>query len=223
MLRDKFKAKRQSPEVEKEEIKETPSIALDAEPVKQIPQRPKPNQNGKISFNYPLIAPEFARRRMENKEPAYKIFKSIYPESLNWNKRKVMQYAKKVTDSFEYKDAVGKLKKSKLAKAQEIVNKKLAWGLEESTKTLAFLINSTKEIIEEDLQVQFRISRNGREWVRDPDGNIIKKKRYLSDSAVKGLVEATKELNKIYGLTKGEAPTENRYTQINFLNSELKE
>lgn len=222
MLKDKFKQKRLNKKQD-EMLQAAPIIEALPVPIVELAPRLKPYSYGNIKAKFPLIAADFARLRMEEKKSSKTAFLYFFPEAKTWTHDRIMQFSGALNKSDEVKEAVKILKNAKLAKAKEIINKKLKWSLEESTETLAFLIKSTKEIIEEDLQVKFRTTVKGNEWLYDPDGNKIQKKRYLSDSAVRGLIEATKELNKIYGLTKGEAPTENRYTQINYINSELKE
>lgn len=224
MLKDKFKAKRQQ-----EKIK-----VFEAEPVdivdnpKALPQsivkeKMKSGAQGMRDYLFGRIA-EIARLRTEEGMNMKQAMITICPELKNKQPHVIRNWTLRINKSNEYKTAVKDMKKKKTQLAQAIVNKKLAWDLEKATDTLSFMIGAAKEIIEEDLKIEFKHTHGKvSSWVRDPDGNRVKKKRYLSDSAARALLEAAKELNKIYGLTKGDAPTENRYTQINFTNSELKE
>lgn len=216
MLRDKFKQKHQQsiqavvPEVIQEE-------------------NPTSNNHGGMALRsgefktfIKVNMEEYVRLRVIERLTGRQAILKMCPDAINWRKdvfQKRVHYIERLQG---YKDAKERLKNAKTM----IVNKKMqkiGWDLEKATKTLVALVNAAQEIVEEDLKIKFRMTLDGKEWLRDPDGNKVMKKRVISDSAARAILESVKELNKIYGLTKGEAPTENRYTQINFVNSELKE
>lgn len=216
MLRDKFKQKQQ-------QVIEPEIIIPNQEP-------PKTSNNhggmalrsGEFKDFIKTNMDEFARLRVVERLTARNAILRMCPDAKNWRKETFTKRMDWVTKSSDYKLAKEKLKNVK----NNIVMKKMVkvgWDLEKATSTLTALVEAAKEIVEEDLQIRFRISPNGKQWLRDPDGNKIQKRRVISDSAARAILESVKELNKIYGLTKGDAPTENRYTQINFVNSDLKE
>jgi len=220
MLRDKFKQKHQQEEVKIIE----PEIITPNQVEKDTPNNHggMALRSGEFRDYIRVNISEFTRLRVVEKLTSRQAILKMCPDAKDWRKDVFRNRIDWINRLPEYKEAKEKLKNVKMT----IVNKKMqkiGWDLEKATKTLSFLVESAKEIIEEDLQVRFRISADGKTWLKDPDGNKIKKRRVISDSAARALLEAVKELNKIYGLAKGEAPTENRYTQINFVNSELKE
>jgi len=220
MLRDKFKQKHQQSEVKVVE----PEIVI---PTQELPKTPNNHggmalRSGEFKDFIKVNIAEYTRLRVVERMTSRNAILKMCPDAKNWRKDVFTKRIDWLSQLPEYKAEKEKLKNVKM----KIVSKKMqkiGWDLKEATDTLSFLIKSAKEIIEEDLQVRFRIDSDGKHWLKDPDGNKIKKRRVISDSAARALLEAVKELNKIYGLAKGEAPTENRYTQINFVNSELKE
>lgn len=216
MLRDKFKQKHQQsiqavvPEVIQEE-------------------NPTPNNHGGMALKsgefrdfIKVNIDEYARLRVVEKLTSRQAILKMCPDAKNWRKdvfTKRIDWLRQLSD---YKLAKERLKNVKM----KIVNKKMVkvgWDLEKATKTLVSLVEAAQQIVEEDLQIKFRTTLDGKQWLKDPDGNKIQRRRTISDSAARAILESVKELNKIYGLTKGDAPQENRYTQINFVNSELKE
>lgn len=220
MLRDKFKQKHQQDEVKIIE----PEIIIPNKVEKE-----SSNNHGGMALKsgefrdfIKVNIDEYARLRVVEKLTSRQAILKMCPDAKNWRKdvfTKRIDWLRQLSD---YKLAKERLKNVKM----KIVNKKMVkvgWDLEKATSTLVALVDAAKEIVEEDLKIKFRISPDGKTWLKDPDGNKIQRKRTISDSAARAILESVKELNKIYGLTKGDAPQENRYTQINFVNSELKE
>lgn len=220
MLRDKFKQKHQQEEAK---IIEPEIIIPNQEP-------PKTSNNhggmalksGEFRDFIRVNIAEYTRLRVIERMTSRNAILKMCPDARNWRKdifRKRLDWLSQLP---EYRQEKERLKNAKMT----IVNKKMVkvgWDLEKATSTLVALVDAAKEIVEEDLKIKFRISPDGKTWLKDPDGNKIQKRRVISDSAARAILESVKELNKIYGLTKGDVPTENRYTQINFVNSELKE
>ena len=220
MLRDKFKQKHQQAEVKIVE----PEIIIPNQVEKE-----SPNNHGGMALKsgefrdfIKVNIDEYARLRVVEKLTSRQAILKMCPDAKKWRKdvfTKRIDWLRQLSD---YKLAKERLKNVKM----KIVNKKMVkvgWDLEKATKTLVSLVEAAQQIVEEDLQIKFRTTIDGKEWLKDPDGNKIQRKRTISDSAARAILESVKELNKIYGLTKGDAPQENRYTQINFVNSELKE
>lgn len=220
MLRDKFKQKHQQEEAK----------IIEPEIIIPNQEQPKTSNNhggmalksGEFRDFIKVNIDEYARLRVVEKLTSRQAILKMCPDAKNWRRNTFVKRMDWLAQLPEYKLAKERLKNVKMT----IVNKKLVkvgWDLEKATKTLVALVNAAQEIVEEDLQVKFRTTIDGKEWLRDPDGNKIQRRRTISDSAARAILESVKELNKIYGLTKGDAPQENRYTQINFVNSELKE
>lgn len=220
MLRDKFKQKHQQSEVKVVE----PEIVI---PTQELPKTPNGHggmalKSGEFKDFIRVNIDEYARLRVVEKLTSRQAILKMCPDAKNWRKdvfRKRLDWLSRLS---EYKLAKERLKNVKMT----IVNKKMVkigWDLEKATKTLVSLVEAAQQIVEEDLQIKFRTTLDGKQWLKDPDGNKIQRRRTISDSAARAILESVKELNRIYGLTKGDAPTENRYTQINFVNSELKE
>lgn len=220
MLRDKFKQKHQQEEVKIVE----PEIIIPNQVEKE-----SPNNHGGMALKsgefrdfIKVNIDEYARLRVVEKLTSRQAILKMCPDAKKWRKdvfTKRIDWLRQLSD---YKLAKERLKNVKM----KIVNKKMVkvgWDLEKATKTLVSLVEAAQQIVEEDLQIKFRTTLDGKEWLKDPDGKKIQRKRTISDSAARAILESVKELNKIYGLTKGDAPQENRYTQINFVNSELKE
>ena len=218
MLRDKFKQKHQQ-SIEAKVI----------EPEVIIQEEKTSNNHGGMALRsgefkdfIKVNIAEYTRLRVVERMTSRNAILKMCPDARNWRKdifRKRLDWLSQLP---EYRAEKEKLKNVKM----KIVNKKMVkvgWDLEKATSTLVALVDAAKEIVEEDLKIKFRMSPDGKTWLKDPDGNKIQKRRVISDSAARAILESVKELNKIYGLTKGDAPQENRYTQINFVNSELKE
>lgn len=220
MLRDKFKQKHQQSEVKIVE----PEIVI---PTQELPKTPNNHggmalRSGEFKDFIKINIDEFARLRVVERLTARNAILRMCPDAKNWRKDVFTKRIDWLRQLPEYKAAKERLKNVKMT----IVNKKMAkvgWDLEKATKTLVSLVEAAQQIVEEDLQIKFRMTLDGKQWLKDPDGNKIQRRRTISDSAARAILESVKELNKIYGLTKGDAPQENRYTQINFVNSELKE
>ena len=220
MLRDKFKQKHQQ---ENSQIK-----AIEPEIIEE-PKKESPNNHGGMALKsgefrdfIRVNIDEYARLRVIEKLTSRNAILRLCPDAKNWRKETFTKRMDWLAQLPEYKAAKERLKNAKMT----IVNKKMVkigWDLEKATKTLVSLVEAAQQIVEEDLQIKFRTTLDGKQWLKDPDGNKIQRRRTISDSAARAILESVKELNKIYGLTKGDAPQENRYTQINFVNSELKE
>lgn len=220
MLRDKFKQKHQQSEVKIIE----PEIII---PTQELPKTPNNHggmalRSGEFKDFIKVNIAEYTRLRVVERMTSRNAILKMCPDAKNWRKDVFTKRLDWLSQLPEYKAEKERLKNVKMT----IVNKKMAkvgWDLEKATKTLVSLVEAAQQIVEEDLQIKFRMTLDGKQWLRDPDGNKIQRRRTISDSAARAILESVKELNKIYGLTKGDAPQENRYTQINFVNSELKE
>ena len=220
MLRDKFKQKHQQEEVKIIE----PEIITPNQVEKESPNNygGMALKSGEFKDFIRVNIGEYTRLRVVEKLTSRNAILRMCPDAKNWRKDVFRKRLDWLSQLREYKEAKEKLKNAKMT----IVNKKMVkvgWDLEKATSTLVALVDAAKEIVEEDLKIKFRISTEGKTRMKEKDGNKNQKRRTISDSAARAILESVKELNKIYGLTKGDAPQENRYTQINFVNSELKE